>query len=55
MDSEDHQDQQPDKAWVDRNIRDLEDSEFHGLAGVRQRTTRWETYLGGNRLWLDGH
>lgn len=54
MDSEDHQDQQPDEACVGRNIRDMEDREFHGLAGVRQRTTRWETYLGGNRRRLDG-
>ena len=54
MDSEDHQDQQPDEAWVDRNIRDLEDSEFHGLAGVRQSTILRETHADGDLLWLDG-
>ena len=52
-DSEVQQDQQPDEACVDRNIRDMEGSEFHGLAGVRQRTTLWASHADGDLLWLD--
>ena len=52
--SEVQQDQQPDEAGVDRNIRDMNDRQFHGLAGVRQRTTLWESYADGDLLWLDG-
>ena len=54
MDSEDHQDQQPDEAWVDRNIRAMEDPEFHGLAGVRERTALCETHADGDLFRSDG-
>ena len=52
-DSEDHQHQQPDEAGVDRNIRDMKDRKFYGLAGVRQRTTIWASHADGDLLWLD--
>ena len=39
---------------MDRNIRDMNNRQFHGLAGVRQRTTLLESYADGDLLWLDG-